>query len=194
MNNSIDNILKYHLSHIVPIINVPKPDKGRSITWQKWFDPLGGDFEEAEWPGALGTIKEDKLKEKLEKLEEEIIDMDDDDEEGWSEDNTLNPGELLLLNKQQDQQNSLKQVSGIVTPMGIIPVTEHTRAGSVFNFWTAHANFRMTKEIFKIIDDTDGVETFDVYTPYRWRVSIGKAFNSQEVKQKIAANLEAKSE
>lgn len=183
--NNIESILSYYS-------NTPKeaiPEVKRILTWEKWFDPLGSDIEDAEWPGAFGTMKEDRIKEKLDKLEEEIINDADDSEAEWNEDK-YDQTDLMFLNNQQEKDKP-KPIAGVLTPMGMIPITEHTRAGRIFNFWTAHTNFRITPEIYKIVDNTDGVETLEVYTPYRWRISIGKAFNTQEVKQRILKNLNA---
>ena len=78
-----------------------------------------------------------------------------------------------------------KQVKVISTPMGIVPLNEHTSSGKIFNFWTGHTNFNITKGVSTILDNTDGVETLDIFTRYRFRIGIGKAFTDSVVMNNI---------
>ncbi len=151
----------------------------RQIVWEKWHDPLGSDSQDAEWPGAWGTFLTDDMVQQA--YDGDLIDRDDYDDDANEE-----------LERQQRVRQKQVKVAIMNTPMGIIPVTEHTSAGRIFNFWTAHTNFRMTKNIMESINDTDGVETFDVFTAYRWRIAIGKAFSSIVVKERVMKNLRAK--
>jgi hypothetical protein len=48
-----------------------------------------------------------------------------------------------------------------------------------------HTNFDISKKIAQIIERTDGVETLDIFTRYRFRVSIGKAFDDSETMRNI---------
>jgi len=73
----------------------------------------------------------------------------------------------------------------MATPMGIIPVTEYTASGKIFNFWTGHTNFDITIRIASIIEKIDGVESLDIFTRYRFRISVGKAFNDSTVMRSI---------
>jgi hypothetical protein len=77
----------------------------------------------------------------------------------------------------------------IATPFGIIPITESTSSSKIFNFWTGHANFSITKKISDIIEYTDGVETLSIFTRYRFRISIGKAFKDSDVMTNINNNI-----
>jgi hypothetical protein len=58
-----------------------------------------------------------------------------------------------------------------------------------FNFWTGHTNFRITREIAKIVEDTNGVEVLAIISPYRMHVGIGKMFNSSTTRHVINKNL-----
>lgn len=58
-----------------------------------------------------------------------------------------------------------------------------------FNFWTAHTNFRINKEVAAIVWGVDGVESLDVISPYRFHVSVGRVFDEQQVKREIYAKL-----
>ena len=160
----------------------------RQIGWEKWRDPYGSDIMDTEWPGAFGTFETDELIRKavngqLPKDIEEI--MEEEEEEVWNDE---------IEDELEESPIDIKQVKmGIMaTPMGIIPITEHTAAGQVFNFWTAHTNFRMTQNILNIVDQTDGIESVDLFTPYRWRIAIGKVFDSSTVKNNVMRNLQAK--
>lgn len=73
----------------------------------------------------------------------------------------------------------------MATPMGIIPVTEYTASGKIFNFWTGHTNFDITEKIATIIEKIEGVESLDVFTRYRFRISVGKAFSDSTVMRNI---------
>ena len=59
----------------------------------------------------------------------------------------------------------------------------------ICNFWLAHTNFNITQSISEQIEKVDGVETLDIFTRYRFRIAIGKAFNSSIVMQNIQNQL-----
>lgn len=84
-----------------------------------------------------------------------------------------------------------QKFNAIVTNMGIIPYNEHTDCSKIFNFWLGHTNFSITKQIAKILEEIDGVETLDIFTRYRFRVGFGKAFNDREVINNINTTIEA---
>ena len=145
-------------------------DIPRYIVWQKWRDPFGGDEDEAEWPGAFGDFTTDEiLKKHTEVTYEEV-------EEEEVEHHRRQKGQKLGM---------------VVTPMGLIPMTEHTRATKLFNFWTAHTTFRMNNRTKKVIDYAPGVESLDVFSPYRWRICIGKVFDSTWTKNNLMTALDA---
>lgn len=73
----------------------------------------------------------------------------------------------------------------ISTPMGLIPYTENTAPSKIFNFWVGHTNFNLTSPVVDIIENTDGVETLDVFTRYRFRIAIGKNFDDARVMKEI---------
>jgi hypothetical protein len=82
-----------------------------------------------------------------------------------------------------------KKINAIITSLGIIPYNEYTDCSKIFNFWTGHTNFNITENICNIIQDTDGVETLDVFTRYRFRVSFGKAFIDRDIMNNINTNI-----
>lgn len=101
-----------------------------------------------------------------------------DDEEHDFEDND---NDYALDDSAQFQ----KPMKAIATPMGIIPYTENTASGKIFNFWIGHTNFNITQSIASEIELTEGVETLDIFTRYRFRIAIGKAFDDTRVKTDI---------
>jgi len=78
------------------------------------------------------------------------------------------------------------KVSLLSTPNGVVPLTEQTTPGKLFNFWIGHCNFDLDNNILHIINKIDGVETLDIYTRYRMRVGIGKLFVPRNVMNSIA--------
>lgn len=100
-----------------------------------------------------------------------------------------------FLRKQEDYEESeapiikSKTMKMIVTPMGMIPYTENTASSSIFNFWVGHCNFDISSPIVSIIEETDGVETLDVFTRYRFRIGVGKAFDDGLVMRTINSIL-----
>lgn len=130
------------------------------IMWQKWSDPFGSDDI-------------DLLNDSMDSMyyNDEAEEEPDDDSN-----NTI-------------EMNQNKKIRVIATPMGILPLTENTSIGQIFNFWVGHTNFDITKKIASIIENTDGVETLDVYTRYRFRVGIGKAFIDSDIMRNINDNV-----
>lgn len=135
----------------------------KSIIWEKWRDPfLGYDDNEID-------------------VENLGFDNDLDDEDNDSE----YDGEI---------RNNFKKINNtpvkaITTPMGIIPYNEYTASSSIFNFWIGHTNFDIDIRAAKLIENTAGVETLDIFTRYRFRIGIGKAFEDREVMKLIESNI-----
>lgn len=109
--------------------------------------------------------------EELSTLHEEKDDYHNDEDEDFTE-------------KAHKTQKEVK-CRFILTPFGMIPYTENTASSSIFNFWTGHTNFALTDDIVDVIENTDGVETLDVFTKYRFRIAIGKAFKDSSVMREV---------
>lgn len=77
----------------------------------------------------------------------------------------------------------------IMTPFGMLPYTEKTSCDKTFNFWTGHTNFTITKSIADILEKHSGVETLDVFTRYRFRIGIGKAFEDSLIMRSINTSV-----
>ena len=133
------------------------------IIWEKWRDPYGSE-ENIDFDSAI----EDMIQKKIEEQQESLSDIEE-----------------LPDNTNNDMGFVKHKMQMMITPMGLIPLTEHTAPGKIFNFWTGHSNFNITQKISDVIEQTNGVETLDVYTRYRFRISIGKAFKDSEVMHNI---------
>lgn len=102
--------------------------------------------------------------------------IEEDDEESY-------------LNFEDDEENIKSPMNIVITPLGIVPIEEMKDCDKVFNFWTGHTNFNISRTIAKLIEETDGVETLDVFTRYRFRVGFGKAFQDREVMGNINSTI-----
>ena len=80
-------------------------------------------------------------------------------------------------------------IKSILTPFGILPLTERSLASRHFKFWVGHSNFQLTKNMCLLIQQTEGVEAFDVLTPYRFRIAIGKLFVDRNVMTTVRDNM-----
>lgn len=134
-----------------------------AIIWEKWFDPLGGDDQDLE---------------------------DDDEIEDLADDDIIDGiGDPIDKSLFKYKNSNINKCRIIMTPFGIIPYNENTASSKIFNFWMGHSNFGITSNISDIIEKIDGVETLDVFTRYRFRIAIGKAFQDSEVMRIINKNV-----
>jgi len=136
------------------------------IMWQKWVDPFGRDDEESK-------------SEEFSNYTQDVSNLEDDDTDDQKE----------KVNEFIAEKKIRYGVKVIATPMGIIPVNDNTSSGKIFNFWMGHTNFDITKKVAETIEITEGVESLDIYTRYRFRISIGKAFEDSIVMRTINKNV-----
>lgn len=131
-----------------------------TIIWEKWYSPFGED-----------DIDEQKI------LDEQLLhdELDEDD----IDDSSILSEKNIILSKQLSNQKFM------ITPMGVMPITENTESSKIFNFWIGHTNFDITVNLASIIERCYGVESLDVFTRYRFRISIGKVFKESEVMHNI---------
>lgn len=59
----------------------------------------------------------------------------------------------------------------------------------IFNFWVCHSNFNIDDKCVDIIEACEGVETLEIITRYRFRISIGRIFDDGEVMRSINNKL-----
>lgn len=137
------------------------------ILWQKWINPY-------ELPNDDGALLSDISEEEM------------DDASHWDS-YTEESTEQEALDKTPLMFHSSPKA--IITPMGMIPLHEKTACTKIFKFWIGHTNFNITHSIADIIEKIDGVEIFDIFTRYRFRIAIGKAFKDRNVMQNIQEAL-----
>lgn len=131
------------------------------IMWEKWRDPYGND-DVLDIQQAIADSIDN----------EDILDTEEKEDSILNYDNLAKP-----------------KIPMIITPMGLIPYTENTASSKIFNFWMGHSNFNITQKISDTIEIVDGVESLDVFTRYRFRISIGKAFKDADVMHDINSKI-----
>lgn len=55
--------------------------------------------------------------------------------------------------------------------------------------YIAHTNFDIDDDVKEILDNMEGIEIVEVYSAYRMRVTIGKAFNPKRIRRLIKERL-----
>ena len=65
----------------------------------------------------------------------------------------------------------------------------HAPLDSDLRFWVGHTNFDITEQVEQTIIQIPGIEIYDTFSPYRFRVGIGLNFNTDKVKQNISNKL-----
>lgn len=141
------------------------------IIWQKWLDPFGQD----------DLPMEDVYNENDQ----------DDDPEYYSEDEEDEGHPLTDFPEFQTAASKrlVLPIRVLSTPMGFIPMNDNTASSKIFNFWTGHTNFNITKKVAQLLEETVGVETLDIFTRYRFRIAIGKAFKDSDIMRDINSRI-----
>ena len=85
--------------------------------------------------------------------------------------------------------NKVSHVRSIMTPFGIMPLTEQSLASNHFKLCVGHSNFKILKSHVKIIGAVAGGETVDILTPYRFRMSVAKLFVDRYVMSSVREAL-----
>lgn len=73
----------------------------------------------------------------------------------------------------------------LLSNMGPIPMHEGNVPDKIFNFWIGHANFDISDKVAEKICAIPGVEVFNIWTRYRFRLGIGKSFTDRQVMNEI---------
>ena len=128
--------------------------KDYDVYWEKWVDAYELEFEE-----------EASFIEQLKSM-----DLEFSEEE-----------ESLYKELSEEEMTGFKSIKTIMTPFGMMPLTEQSLASNYFKFWTGHTNFKLLKSHINTISMVDGVETIDVLTPYRFRIAVAKLFIDRNV-------------
>jgi hypothetical protein len=135
--------------------------------------PSGNDVYWEKWMDAFEATEEESPSPTLEE-EEGYLDVDPELDRGYDE-----------------EVEQFVPVKGVMTPYGMLPLTDDTLASRKFKFWVGHANFRLTEDYYSIIGPTEGVETLDILTPYRFRIGVGKMFVDRTVMSSVRDKMVA---
>lgn len=136
-------------------------DIERFINWSKWNSPLGKSEDSPEY------IPEKDLK------------------------NFDNDRNNVYADEDGDHEDDESPQPVVITPLGIIPVKPFNDITQIFNFWLGETTFSLTEKMCVIINQVPGVEVFDVFTRYKFRIAIGNNFKFQNVRQDIEKVLDA---
>lgn len=142
----------------------------KKILWQKWINPFEPITED---PISLDDINQDIFN-------EEALDS------SW--DSYSNTEEEKVTGENSNNYQKLNS-KAVITPMGIIPLNENVACTKTFKFWIGHTNFDLSQKTKEIIEKTEGVESLDIFTRYRFRIAVGKAFQDRDVMQDIQGAL-----
>jgi len=88
-----------------------------------------------------------------------------------------------------EEMSNAPSIKTIMTPFGIMPLTEQSLASNHFKFWVGHTNFKLLKDHCKTIGSIAGIETIDILTPYRFRIAVAKLFVDREVMSEVRKSL-----
>lgn len=80
----------------------------------------------------------------------------------------------------------------VMGPHGIVPLHESNVPSKLYNFWIGHTDFGITDRLAFAIECVPGVETLDVFSRYRFRFAVGKAFDERKVKAAIELAVQPK--
>jgi hypothetical protein len=93
-----------------------------------------------------------------------------------------------MMEKLESMAN-MPSIKTIMTPFGMMPLTEQSLASNHFKFWVGHTNFKLLKKHSKIIGSVEGIESVDILTPYRFRISVAKLFVDRDAMAKVRKAL-----
>lgn len=154
------------------------------IAWEKWADPYGENIEDIEWPGCFGEAN-NILEDNKEQIYKDQDTEDEDESENWPDDDNY----MSKMLKSSKPGFMKKPIRLLMTPMGVVPLTEYSTPSKVFNFWVGHTNFPITSEVYEIIDNSPGVEVLTLFSKYRLRVGVGKVFDTMKTLKNINDSL-----
>ena len=88
-----------------------------------------------------------------------------------------------------EAMSNMPSIKTIMTPFGMMPLTEQSLASNHFKFWVGHTNFKLLNAHRKTIGSVAGIETMDILTPYRFRIAVAKLFVDREVMSQVRKAL-----
>ena len=130
------------------------------VYWEKWVDVYQEEIDEI-----------DQALSEFEDLQDLEYDIDPE-----------------MMEKLESMAN-MPSIKTIRTPFGMMPLTEQSLASNHFKFWVGHTNFKLLKKHGKIIGSVEGIESVDILTPYRFRISVAKLFVDRDAMAKVRKAL-----
>lgn len=146
-----------------------KYPEGYDVYWEEWKDPYHQEVEDS-------------------RRDMDELDFDEDDDEDDDEfDDIMFP---------YRDEGLKKHYKSLMTPFGVLPLTEQVLASTHFKIWTGHTNFKLgdgektsIEDFEKAIGSCNGVESVDIMTPYRFNISVGKLFRDSDVMYEVKESL-----
>ena len=130
------------------------------VYWEKWVDVYQEEIDEI-----------DQALSEFEDLQDLEYDIDPE-----------------MMEKLESMAN-MPSIKTIMTPFGMMPLTEQSLASNHFKFWVGHTNFKLLKKHSKIIGSVEGIESVDILTPYRFRISVAILFVDRDAMAKVRKAL-----
>ena len=130
------------------------------VYWEKWVDVYQEEIDEI-----------DQALSEFEDLQDLEYDIDPE-----------------MMEKLESMAN-MPSIKTLMTPFGMMPLTEQSLASNHFKFWVGHTNFKLLKKHSKIIGSVEGIESVDILTPYRFRISVAKLFVDRDAMAKVRKAL-----
>jgi hypothetical protein len=92
-----------------------------------------------------------------------------------------------IKTEREEEENMNMPV--LFTTLGYITQKLYAGHKNDIKFWVGNTNFNITQTEGHIINQTPGVEIFNVMTRYKFRISAGKSFRASDVREAIEINL-----
>jgi len=73
-------------------------------------------------------------------------------------------------------------------------ITNQVYISKQFNFWIGHTKLKISSILSDRFDNVPGVESLEIYSPYRFRISVAKQYDSAEVMSEMSNIVHAFSE
>ena len=97
--------------------------------------------------------------------------------------------ELTPWERKERDEDTPKGIKLLMSQNGVIPMGGTSDVHKEFKLWIGHTNFVITPIIQQKVLSVPGVEVFKPMTPYRFRLAVGRLFNSKSVKLNIEYTL-----
>lgn len=149
-------------------------------------EPTKGPYEEKEKEIKTAHILweqwEDIYQKALDELETKL-------EAEYKEYKENNPEEIEMMGEEDFTPSGFSNIKTISTPFGWAPIGDSVLASSRMKFWMGHTDFKITKRHIVEASKVNGVESIEIYTPHRFRLSIGLNFVDRDVMNAVESAM-----